>query len=176
VNPPLFQRVLGADFHALPPAVRALHGGCGSQVFAGVAAIERGPHWLVSLLAWATRLPPAAPRVPVELELVVERCGERWNRDFGGHRMPSRLFLREWWLGERLGAMEFEFELKVPGDEIHWRVRRAWLFGLVRLPSFLFSQVRCRERERGGRYEFLVEVAMPLIGPLIRYEGWLEPR
>ena len=32
-----------------------------------------------------------------------------------------------------------------------------------------------REREHAGRYEFLVEAAMPGIGRLIRYEGWLAP-
>ncbi len=176
MNAPLFQRVLGAEFDTLPPAMRALHSVRDSRTFAGVAEIFRGSHWLVPLLAWATRLPPIALRVPVEVELVVDRDGERWNRNFGGHRMPSRLFLRGRSLAERLGAMSFEFELQVLDREIRWRVRRARLLGLVPLPSFLFAGVCCREREHGGRYEFLVQVAMPLIGPLIRYEGWLEPR
>jgi len=39
----------------------------------------------------------------------------------------------------------------------------------------LFDGVRCREREREGRYEFLVEAALPLLGLIVRYEGWLEP-
>jgi hypothetical protein len=35
--------------------------------------------------------------------------------------------------------------------------------------------VRCREREHDGRYEFLVEARLPLVGLVIRYEGWLLP-
>jgi hypothetical protein len=42
------------------------------------------------------------------------------------------------------------------------------------LPAAWFAGVRCRERARNGRYEFLVEATLPLAGPLVRYEGWLE--
>lgn len=48
-------------------------------------------------------------------------------------------------------------------------------FGLLPLPSGWFEGVRCREREHAGRYEFLVEARLPLIGLVVRYDGWLEP-
>ena len=49
------------------------------------------------------------------------------------------------------------------------------LFGLLPLPAGWFDGVRCREREHDGRYEFLVEARLPLVGLVVRYEGWLAP-
>ena len=174
---PLFARVLGAPaFAALPPSLRALHSVSGRQAWAGTARIVRGNHPMAGVCAWLARLPPAAEHVPVEVTFVVDAGTEQWLRRFGSHRMPSRLWARDGELRERLGAVAFAFDLRACAGEIHWRVRRVWAFGVLPLPRRWFGQVRCREREQAGRYEFRVEVALPLIGPFISYEGWLEPR
>ncbi len=172
----LFARVLGPSFAALAPRVRELHSVQGRQTWAGMARITRGRHPLVAPCAWLSRLPPSIDAVPTQVEFVTDAAGEWWLRRFGVHRMPSRLWEHDGRLRERLGALRFEFELRGEAGEIHWRVRRVWAFGLLPLPVRWFGQVRCREREHAGRYEFLVDVAMPLMGPFITYEGWLEPR
>lgn len=176
LSEPLFARVLGAPaFAALPPSLRALHSVVGRQAWAGTACIVRGAHPLAATCAWLARLPPTG-QVPVEVVFVADARGEQWLRRFGSHRMPSRLWVRDGELREALGAVAFAFDLQANDGEIHWRVRRVWAFGVLPLPRRWFGQVRCREREQAGRYEFRVEVALPLIGPFIRYEGWLEPR
>lgn len=175
LSPPLFAQVLGEDFARLPPALRALHSVARRQRYAGRAAVRRGRHRLLPLCAWLARLPPAAETLEVSVDFVVDANGERWLRRFGAHPMPSRLWLRRGRLRERLGAVEFEFALRVEADTIVWRTRRAWAFGVLPLPRRLLAGVHCRESERDGRYAFLVEVALPWIGPFIRYEGWLEP-
>lgn len=174
---PLFARVLGADaFAVLPASLRALHSVPSRQTWSGQARIARGRHRLAAPCAWLARLPPAAESVPVQVEFVIGKDGsERWLRRFGTHRMPSRLWERGGELRERLGALHFAFALRADGGEIHWRVRRVRALGLVPLPRRWFGQVHCREREHQGRYEFRVEVALPLIGPFITYEGWLAP-
>lgn len=177
LSEPLFSRVLGAPaFAALPAPLRALHSVQGRQAWAGIARITRGDHPLVAPCAWLARLPPAADAVPVEVTFVTDARGERWLRRFGSHRMPSRLWACRGELRERLGALRFAFGLSARAGQIHWRVRRVWAFGLLPLPRRWFGQVRCREREHGGRYEFRVEVALPWLGPFMCYEGWLEPR
>ncbi|WP_235504274.1 MULTISPECIES: DUF4166 domain-containing protein [Stenotrophomonas] len=172
---PLFERVLGAAFAQLPPLLRALHSVPRRQVWHGQGSVRRGRHWLVAPCAWLARLPPSADAVPVTVEFVVDDSGECWNRRFGAARMASRLWQREGRLFERLGAVHFRFALHAVDGEIHWRAERVRAFGIVPLPAAWFAQVRCREREHAGRYEFLVDVALPLVGPLIRYEGWLLP-
>lgn len=173
---PLFARVLGPAFQTLAPQVRALHSIQGQQTWAGVARIERGRHPLAAPCAWLARLPPSAASVPVQVRFEVDAQGEWWRRRFGDHAMPSRLWASHGHLRERLGALRFEFDLRAEAGEIHWQVRRVWAFGVLPLPRRSFGQVRCREREHAGRYEFLVEVALPLIGPFMTYEGWLQPQ
>jgi len=175
VNRPLFERVLGTAFAQLPPVLRALHSVPRRQRWGGQARVRRGRHWLVAPCAWLARLPPDAEAVPVTVEFAVDGAGERWDRRFGDARMASRLWVRQGRLCERLGAVHFRFALEAVDGEIHWRAERGWAFGIVPLPARWFAWVRCRERADGDRYAFLVDVAMPLIGPLIRYEGWLLP-
>ncbi len=171
----LFAQLLGADFAGLAPAVRALHLATGHARYAGRARITRGRHPLATLLAWASRLPGSAADLPVTVDFEASPTGERWRRRFGRHRMASRLWLHRGYLREHLGAVRFEFALSADDGQIHWRARRVWALGLLPLPARWFAGVRCREREQAGRYEFLVDVTLPWIGPLIRYEGWLEP-
>lgn len=171
---PLFEQVLGSAFGQLPQQVRALHSLRGRQRWSGQGEVLRGSHWLVGPCAWLARLPPTAT-VPVSVEFVIDAGGERWHRRFGPARMNSRLWQRDGRLMEQLGAVRFRFGLQVVDGQIQWQVQRVWAFGLVPLPARWFTRVHCREREHGGRYEFLVEVSLPLVGRLIRYEGWLLP-
>lgn len=169
---PLFEQVLGSAFGQLPTQVRALHSVQGRQCWNGQGEVLRGKHWLVAPCAWLARLPPTSS-VPVSVEFVVDANGERWNRRFGTARMASRLWQHDGQLMEQLGALRFRFGLQAVEGQILWHAQRVWLFGFVPLPVRWFAQVHCREREHGGRYEFLVDVSTPLIGRLIRYEGWL---
>lgn len=170
---PLFRRILGDAFDTLPLQLRAIHSVDDRETWRGEATITRGTHVLVPVFAAATRLPPSRANVPTSVEFVATAAGEEWNRDFGGARMHSRYRERNGRLVERLGLVEFVFALGAHDGEILWATTGVRLFGLVPLPASWFARVRCRERERNGRYEFLVEAALPLIGPLIRYEGWL---
>ena len=174
VSTPLFARVLGAAFQQLAPQVRALHSIPVRQRWSGQGEVLRGSHWLVAPCAWLARLPPTSS-VPVTVEFLVDASGERWNRQFDTARMASRLWQRDGQLFEQLGAVRFRFGLRQEAGQILWRAERVWAFGVLPLPTRWFAQVHCREREHAGRYEFLVDVSMPLIGRLIRYEGWLLP-
>ncbi|MCC4588283.1 DUF4166 domain-containing protein [Xanthomonas sp. NCPPB 1067] len=176
MNTPLFAQVLGhAAFAQLPEPVRALHSVRQRQTFAGQAQIRRGRHVLVPLLALLSRLPRSGA-VAVEVDFLVDARGERWHRRFAGLPMYSRLWRDGERLREHLGAVRFEFALRADTQAVYWQATRVWAFGWVPLPARWFEQVRCREHADTGRYGFLVDVHLPLVGPFIRYEGWLEPR
>ncbi|WP_428960416.1 DUF4166 domain-containing protein [Xanthomonas oryzae] len=172
---PLFAQVLGPEaFAQLPAPVRALHSVQQRQTFAGRAQIQRGGHALVPLLALLSRLPHSG-EVAVEVEFLADAHGERWHRRFGGIPMHSRLWRNGNRLREHLGAVRFEFSLQADAQSLYWQATRVWAFGWIPLPARWFRQVRCREHADSGRYGFLVDVHLPLVGPFIRYEGWLEP-
>lgn len=168
----LFQQVLGAEFETLPPAVRALHTASGHRRYHGQVEVVRGGNPLARLFAWATRLPPAG-RGEVEVEIDASGEDEKWTRHIGGHAMPSRLWERDGLLCEQLGLARFGFRLTVEQGSIVWRVQRITVLGL-RLPARWFAQVLARESEADGRYLFDVAAAMPMIGLLVRYRGWLR--
>jgi hypothetical protein len=175
MEPTIYQQVLGEKFSSLPICIRTLHSLQGQATYAGRTNIQRGSNPLAALCALLTGLPPAMRDAPTRVEFLADHRREVWRRDFGGKGMSSTLTCRDALLCERLGAMQFRFELQAVAGEIRWIVRGVRLLGLVPLPTGWFRGVRCREREAQGRYEFLVEAAMPLIGLLVRYEGWLEP-
>lgn len=174
-EPTVFQQVLRAPFFKLPESVRRLHSVRGRDEFAGRVDIERGGGLLARLCGWIARLPPAMRQAPLRIGLTAGPGAETWQRQFGGHRMVTRLRCRKGLLVERLGAVQFRFALHVADGVVYWNVAGARLLGLLPLPARLFAGTRCREWEQDGRYHFHVEIALVLLGPLVRYQGWLEP-
>lgn len=175
MTPTLFQQVLGAPFFTMPEALRRLHASRGQVRYAGRATITRGRNPLARLCARIAGLPRAAADVPTTVEFISDAKGETWKRVFGSIRMDSRLWNRDGDLHERLGPLRLRYELHINEGALYWNVASVRVLGIVPLPAGLFSEVRCREREHEGRYEFLVEAALPLVGQVIRYEGWLAP-
>lgn len=174
--PTLFQQALGAAFFWTAPCVRRLHSVRGQARYRGVSRIECGTNPLARLCARVAGLPPAGNAVLTTVTFDAGQQGETWRRDFGGKQMTSRLAYRDGLLREQLGPMQFRFFLHASEDgTLWWQVAGVRLLGLLPLPVRLFDGVRCREREQEGRYEFLIEVALPLAGLIVRYEGWLEP-
>ena len=175
MQPTLFQQALGASFFRLPESLRRLHGVRGRVRYAGVATIERGRNPLAGLCARIAGLPPAASAVATTVDFVADAKGETWHRDFGGRRMVSRLALTNGLLREQLGPLHFRHALHANDGAIWWTVAGVRLFGVLPLPAALFDGVRCRESESDDRYHFEVDAALPWLGRVIRYEGWLEP-
>jgi hypothetical protein len=168
----LFQHLLDDAFHSLPPTVQILHSRGGHHRYRGQVEVGRGNHPLSRLFAWATRLPPAG-KGGVEVEIHADEHGERWTRHIGGHAMSSRLWGRGGLLCEQLGLVRFGFRLTVEEGVLVWRVTRVRALGLP-LPTRWFHAVQAREFERDGRYWFDVAAAMPVVGLLVHYRGWLD--
>ena len=173
--PTLFQQALGAAFFNLPETLRRLHGVRGTARYAGIASIERGRGLLARLCARIAGLPKPMRNVPLVIEFVADAKRETWRRDFGGTRMQTRLAFKDGLLRERLGPLQFRYHLHPGGEALWWQVAGVRAFGLLPLPAGWFEGVRCRECERDSRYAFLVEANLPLIGLVVRYEGWLAP-
>ncbi|MET0815224.1 MAG: DUF4166 domain-containing protein [Pseudoxanthomonas sp.] len=172
MNAPLFQRLLGAGFETLPAVVRTLHATLGHRRYRGQVEVVRGGNPISRLFAWATRLPPAG-RGEVEVEIDASQGQERWTRHIGGRPMPSRLWEQDGLLCEQLGLVRFGFRLSVEDGGIVWRVQRVDALGLG-LPARWFGHVLARESELDGRYRFDVAAALPVVGLLVRYRGWLD--
>ncbi|MEM6489561.1 MAG: DUF4166 domain-containing protein [Pseudomonadota bacterium] len=174
---PLFQRALGAAWARLAPPVRAFHAGPATR-FAGEAQVARGTHAVARALAGAFGFPPDGAAVPVTV--TVERTAEgheRWHRRFGRHAMTTTLApAGAARVRERIGPASFDLALDVDADGALSLAVAAGRFCGVPLPRPLLPISDAREADGGdGRFAFDIAVRLRLVGPMIRYRGWLVP-
>ena len=174
-SPTLFEQVLGDDFARTAGPVQALHRVRGVARYAGRVSVVHATHPLARVLARITRLPPAMHDAPLRVDFDADGAHETWRRSFDGHVMRSRLYVHRGALREWLGTVRFAFALRVDTDgAVSWRVSRVHVWGVLPLPPRWFDAVRCRESADGDRYTFEINAAMPVIGRVVRYEGWLQ--
>jgi hypothetical protein len=164
---------MGEDFAALAPLVRAMHEVHGSAGAAGEGDVRRGGGPLGRLLGAIIGFPPTG-RYPVHVDFHERGGRERWTRHFGPHRFASHFSHSRRLLVERFGPLRFAFALPVEDGALTMRLRRWSLFGLP-LPLLLAPRVSARESQEGDRYCFDARVALPGIGDVIHYSGWLRP-
>lgn len=171
--PPLYARALGTSFDTLPPMVRGIHQLNGDGGAAGEGIVERGANPLARLLGACMWMPPAGS-YPVHVAFAERGEEEVWTRHFGPHCFASVLSRAGQGVAERFGPLRFAFDL--PADATGLRmVFRGWTAFGIPLPRALGPRIAAREWQDGERFRFEVEVSMPLIGPVVRYTGWLTP-
>lgn len=171
--PPLYARLMGETFGRLPPLVRQIHDVQADAGAAGEGRVERGRNPLARLVGAIMRF-PAAGSHPLHVAFAVRDGRERWTRDFGGQVFSSELSGRNGLAVERFGPIRFGFALAATGDGLAMQLRRWSVLGL-RLPLVLAPRIGAREWQEADRFHFDVAVAMPLVGEIVHYSGWLKP-
>jgi hypothetical protein len=171
--PVLYERLMGADFAALPAMVRAVHDVQADAGAAGEGRVARGRNLFARLMGAIAGFPPAGA-YPLHVAFAARGGRERWTRDFGGHVFSSELSARNGLAVERFGAMRFGFALAPAPGGLVMRLRRWSAFG-IRLPLFLAPRIAAREwQDEEGRFRFDVRLHFPLAGEIVHYSGWLR--
>jgi hypothetical protein len=170
---PLFRRILGARFDELPIELQRIHDTCGAREFSGRCAVTGSQSRAIRVLAHIAGLPRPSEDVPIHFSIACTTGRETWTRQFGEERMRSALTERHGRLVERLGLVQLTFALDLIDGAIVWRITDAHALGL-RLPLSWFRNVTASAAVETGRYTFDVRVALPWVGPLVAYRGWLE--
>lgn len=171
--PPLYERAMGERYAALPPMVRAIHDVHRDGGAAGEGTVTRGKGAIARLLAAIMGMPPAGT-TKLHVAFTAGKGRERWTRDFGGHRFTSELSAAGQGVAERFGPIRFIFDLPSDAEGLRMAFRGWSLFGIP-LPRFLAPRIAAREWQEGERFRFEVSVAMPLVGSVVDYAGWLAP-
>lgn len=174
---PLFAAALGARFDALPAPLRAVHG-AGFRVLRGEAEVEPARGRLAGLIAASVGFPRRAGRVPLRVTMTAEPDGsEVWTRHFGD-AAPLRSRLHPCAPGvveEALGPLRVRLVLDASATSLVLRCT-GWRLGPLPLPRALAPRSASVESvDATGRFAFDVPVALPLVGPIVRYRGWLVP-
>jgi len=170
---PLYQRVMGPAFAHLSEPVRAMHEVFGDGGARGEAVVTRGRSPLARLVAKIFGF-PAAGKHALHVSFKETNGIEEWTRDFSGQRFHSHLNEENGHLVERFGPFRFAFDLPSGGNGLSMEMRH-WSFLRIPLPRLLAPQSIAREWAEGDRFHFDVPIALPLIGPVVHYRGWLQP-
>jgi hypothetical protein len=176
---PLYRRLLGEAWNALPAPLQAMHDLDGALTAQGCAVVERGNGWLARLVARVVGFPQAGQDIPVTVAFRDRDGREHWQRTFGGRSFSS---IQERGRGrferlvcERFGPLTFGMALVLDAGCLRLVVRRWSCLGIP-LPRTLAPQGDSYEFAEDGRFHFHVEIGHPLMGLIVRYRGWLVPR
>ena len=110
--PPLYARVMGERFAALPEMLRTLHQVCGDSGASGEAVVTGGETIFARLIGRIMRFPKAGSH-PLHVSFAEHNGVERWTRRFGDQTFTSELSERNGRLVERFGALRFSFRSAV---------------------------------------------------------------
>ncbi len=176
---PLYQQILGPAFTTLPPTLQALHQPGKRAQWAGRATVTRNPNRLATLVARLFSFPDQGADIPVSVTFLTAASGvETWGRNFAGRLMVSTQEpgrgRNAHLITERFGPFAFGLAMVTQGAKLRVIPRRWTLFGLP-LPHALMPSGNSYETEQNGKFRFHVEIALPLIGPVVTYDGWLDP-
>jgi hypothetical protein len=178
---PLYAHILRDDWFQVAAPIRCAHAPLPVLRARGQFRVEHGRHPMARLLARMLRLPPASDAIDTRLIVTTLGHGERWERTFGTarveteqHEGPASDLI------ERFGLLEFRFHLEAVGGSLRYVQREAafrWRSARSRIPAWMAPRIDAREDpvEPGGiRVHVQVQVALPLVGRLITYDGIIE--
>lgn len=175
---PIYRRVLGTAFDALPPVVRQLHDSPAPRRWSGTANVVRGKGLMARLVAGIIGFPNHGNDVPVTVAFSPTNTGELWTRTFGDRSFRSLQTCgagrNRHLLVERFGIAEFALALVVEDGRLHL-VPRSWSVLGMPMPGFLLPRGSSFEGEEDGRFRFDVTIAVPGIGLVVAYRGSLAP-
>jgi len=173
VPAPAYRRAIGPAFDTLPPLVRAIHQVHRDSGAAGEGSVRRGTSRATRLVASIMRFPPTGDW-PLHVAFTERDGVETWTRDFSGNRFSSNLRAAGSQIEERFAPLRFRFDLPSgpQGLEMHLK---SWSCLGVPLPLALAPRIQAKEWEEDGHFRFDVQIVLPLLGPIVRYSGWLRP-
>lgn len=177
LTPPLFQRLLGADFDRLPAAIREAHDVQGTVTLEGLANASGPDNILGKFVAWMFRLPGSGKQMPVRVEMRSEHDGsETWTRTYPNVTMRSNLrnpdpSTRQ--VDEAFGPLSVRLQWTVRESGLSLRAIGARFLGIP-LPLMLTPRSDASEAvDADGQFTFDVPIALPLIGTIVHYRGRL---
>lgn len=174
---PLYPWLLGDRYAVLPPLIRALHHGLAPVTAEGISTASHGASRLVHVLARLLRLPRAGSARRLRIMVARHRAAEVLTRHFDDETMTTRQTAAgpagSGLLAERLGLVTAIVRLEASADALVWVPQGVRWLGIP-MPRALWPRISAREFVADGWYRFDVRIALPIVGPLIHYEGRLN--
>ncbi|MBA4341419.1 MAG: DUF4166 domain-containing protein [Methylibium sp.] len=172
--PTLYERALGPDAYArLPLAVQRFHRLGGLHVFAGQVRTCAPQSRISRLLARCLGTPRQDSQGRLHFELQSSPDSEQWTRRFPAQTMRSKLTLEQSLIVERLGAASLRFRLCASEHSLTMELDSLSFLGIP-CPRWLLPQVFAEESGQADALHFKVRAALPVLGEVAHYEGYLD--
>jgi predicted DCC family thiol-disulfide oxidoreductase YuxK len=171
----LFQDLLAERFGLLPEPVRRFHT-LERELFtsgrAKVSARDRGLG--AALLAFVAGLPAPGENVETHVRFTpLSGKREFWRRDFAGRRYESVMQAApDGRLIEHFGPFDLYFDLAASPAGLRWSLGE-WRLLKIPLPHVTTPRIECFESVEDDRFAFDIDVAFPIVGHVVHYEGSL---
>jgi hypothetical protein len=175
---PLYKRMLGPVFEALPAPLADMHNLTTKQKTArGTARVETGNNLQARLIRALFGFPKAGAAVPVTVTFQPIDGGELWQRDFAGSKFSSfqsqgRGYFDKL-LMEKFGPVTVAIALVSEQEKLKLLIRHWNILG-ISMPLFMAPNGETYEYVADGFFCFHVEIKHWFTGLIVQYEGRLE--
>lgn len=174
----LYEEILGEAYQGQAQPIQDLHRIGKGKIFEGRAKITRGKNPVAGLAADIFRFPKAGSDIPIRVSLTRDGDKEIWLREFGGRKMRSTQEAgkgkRAHLVIERFGPVAVYLAVIIKEGRLRLQTKGWSVFGIP-LPRFLAPGGDVYEHDANDRFNFHVDICAPVLGRLVKYEGWLEP-
>jgi hypothetical protein len=168
----MYEQAMGERYARLGSALQRFHRLAGRQVLLGQVETQAPASWPARALALCLGSPRHASTGPIRFELDARPDAETWTRHFPKRTMTSHLHLVSGSIVERLGPVRLSFDLQEHEGRLHMHLQRLHVLGIP-CPAFLMPRVVAEETGVGDRLQFNVQAALPLVGVVAGYRGYL---
>jgi Domain of unknown function (DUF4166) len=172
-RPTLYEQVLGANYTRLPIAVQRFHRLTGRTVLHGWVETHAPGSAPARFLAYCLGTPRSASSGTLRFEIEAGPESESWTRHFPSRTMTSHMRLVGGQVEERLGAAQLTFSLAAVDGKLKMELARMRFLG-VPCPKWLMPRIVAEETGTEDRLHFHVVAALPLIGVVASYRGYLD--
>lgn len=178
----LYPRVLGKEaWESLPEAVRRCHSAYPLQRAKASFKVSRGRNFLARLIGWLSGFPRSGEGIETRLEVRAFEKHQTWSRWFSGKAFHSTQWItKDGFVAERQGLVAVLLEVSIRERQLLLRAAKAQIHvGPIRIPLFGWMKPRVEARawgdETGRRMHVDIRIGAAIVGPLLRYEGTVEP-
>ncbi len=170
----LYRRAIGPEFDLLPAVLCRFHDQQDGGAAEGVFRVTRGSGAFRDMVASMMKLPRAGEKVAVTLKVTLEGEAEVWTRRFDSQQLITRQWMDRDLLFEAAGPIQFGFRMSVKAGRMLFDMEQCRLLG-ARIPLFAAPRVSAVVEGRQAAWHCCVEVSVPVLGMLVRYEGEMNP-
>ena len=175
---PIYERILGEAYFRLARPLQKFHSRSSAFAMKGKADVVRDRSLASKLVGRLIGFPEPGQNVDVEVTIDIDGQVETWTRKFERRVFQSRQKLGrgryDGLIVESFGPIGFGIAVTENDGRLGLALRGWDILGLP-MPRWAMPDGQAFEHGADGRFNFEVEIKLPVVGLIVGYKGWLKP-